>query len=355
MDAVVKSTLDDEKEQDQITVSQTTDDMQQCLGDSDDTIMMEVKGQQDMVTSGTTAEIKDQNVGDGTPEVKGQHDLASEKENNVVSSQEEGAANSDCNSGTTVPMANGHLLMMEHHRNGLNGSRKELANVLTQHPPSSEVIEMKDLTHVENGILFSTEKNYHLSSTSTPHSQPLVNGEREATSTLANPSKSHSEPILANRTQCSSTNSSGSGTIHKTSVLLVAENPTHQTEAVNSAHNDRMACSIKNGNTDSRLALGVDGLPCSLDPLQKRVRELELKHRREVEELRVSLKEAQLQVAEAVRLRQLEREEKERLEEEGGGGDGVREGEGLLCGEGSGHSLHLDDMVSYTNLTIRSC
>ena len=49
-------------------------------------------------------------------------------------------------------------------------------------------------------------------------------------------------------------------------------------------------------------------------------------------------------MAEAARLRALEREQG-RLEEEEGGGesDGVREGE---CRDSSGHSLHSDDMVS---------
>ena len=58
-------------------------------------------------------------------------------------------------------------------------------------------------------------------------------------------------------------------------------------------------------------------------------------------------------MAEAARLRALERE-KGRLDDErevggggggGGEGDGVREGQ---CGDGSGHSLHSDDMVSCT-------
>ena len=55
-------------------------------------------------------------------------------------------------------------------------------------------------------------------------------------------------------------------------------------------------------------------------------------------------------MAEAARLRALE-QEKGRLDDEGeaggggGEGDGVREGQ---CGDGSGHSLHSDDMVSCT-------
>ena len=59
-------------------------------------------------------------------------------------------------------------------------------------------------------------------------------------------------------------------------------------------------------------------------------------------------------MAEAARLRALERE-KGRLDDEGevggGGGedDGVREGQ---CGDGSGHSLHSDDMVSCTHTVM---
>ena len=82
----------------------------------------------------------------------------------------------------------------------------------------------------------------------------------------------------------------------------MAESPTyHHAEAENSSRNDKldtsaMTSSVENEDTGNRLPLGVDGLPCSLDPVQKRVRELDLKHRREVADLRVSLKEAQLQV-----------------------------------------------------------
>lgn len=58
-------------------------------------------------------------------------------------------------------------------------------------------------------------------------------------------------------------------------------------------------------------------------------------------------------MAEAARLRALEQEQGKLEEGEGGGeGDGVREGE---CGDGSRHSLHSDDMVSYANLTTQSC
>ena len=75
-------------------------------------------------------------------------------------------------------------------------------------------------------------------------------------------------------------------------------------------------------------------------PSKKRVQELELKHRREVEELKSSLKEAQFQVTEAVRLKQEERKkshpEENRLAEEGG----------RLWTDGSQPSLHSDDMVS---------
>ena len=60
-------------------------------------------------------------------------------------------------------------------------------------------------------------------------------------------------------------------------------------------------------------------------------------------------------MAEAARLRALEQEQG-RLEEGGGGGgegDGVREEE---FGDGSRHSLHSDDMVSYASLlTAQSC
>ena len=304
VDTVVKSTAD-KNEQNQNTTSQT--DNTQCLDDSDNTVIMEVKGQMDKVAA-DTADVKDQNVNSAATETKGQHDtLVSDEEKGVVSSQEEGGAAN----GTTAPngIANGHLLMMEQHRcNGLDntggGNRRVLANVLTQHHPSSVVIELKDLTHVENGRLLSGEKNHLSTSALPPHSPPLVNGERETSTVLANPSKSHSEPILANRSQL---NNSSSGAnrenSHKTSVLLVeamAESPACHTEAESCSHNDElnsvMICSVENGDTGNRLPLGVDGLPCSLDPLQKRVRELELKHRREVAELRVSLKEAQLQV-----------------------------------------------------------
>lgn len=306
VDTVVKSTVD-KNEHNQNSTNRTDDT--QCLDNSDNTVIMEAKGQIDMVADDDTAQVKGQNVTGVATEVKGQHNaLASDEENGVVSSQEEGGATN----GTTVPngIANGHLLMVEqHHCNGLNNtsgsSRRVLANVLNQHPPSSVIIELKDLTHVENGRLLSGEKN-HLSSTSTlpSRSPPLVNGERETSTVLDNPSKNHSEPILANRTQ---PNSSSSGanrdSSHKTSVLLIeamAESPTHHREAESCSHNDKlnpvMTCSIENGDTGGHLPLGVDGLPCSLDPLQKRVRELELKHKREVAELRTSLKEAQLQV-----------------------------------------------------------
>ena len=346
MESVMKSTADENGLNQNATYTSQLDDTQ-CSGNSDDTVAVEVKAGKD--AEDASSEVKGQNLDDTIMEVKGQCDsLMSEEESGVVSKQE-GVAN-----GGTAPMANGHLLMMEQHCcNGLNNTsdnRRVLANVLTQHPPSSVVIELKDLTHIENGRLLnsSTEKNHLTTTSALPHSPPLMNGERETSTVLANPSKSHSEPILAKRPQCNNIDNSDSGAkgdnSHETSILLaeaIVENKPHQTQAENS----------DNGETGSRLPLGVDGLPCSLDPLQKRVRELELKHRREVAELRVSLKEAQLQVAEAIRLRALE-QEKGRLEKrEGGGGedDGVREGE---CGNGSGHSLHSDDMVSYVAIHV---
>ena len=301
----MKSTAD-KCEHSQNTTSRMEDT--QCLDNSDNTV--EIKGQTDKAADDDTTQVKSQNVTGVASEVKGQHDaLASNEENGVVSSQEGGSSAN----GSTVPngIANGHLLMMEQHRcNGLNdtsgSSRRVLANVLTQHPPSSVVIELKDLTHIENGRLLGGEKN-HLPSTSAlpPRSPPLVSGERETSTVLDNPSKTHSEPILANRTQPENGSSSGANrdNSHKTSVLLVeamAEGPTHHTEAESCSHKDKlnseMTHSIENGDTGGRLPLGVDGLPCSLDPIQKRVRELELKHRREVAELRISLKEVQLQV-----------------------------------------------------------
>ena len=316
VDTVAKSTED---ENEHVLNASQTDDTQ-CLDDSDNTVVMEVKDQACTGADDDVAEVRGQDVNGTTTGVNGQHGTpASDEENGVVSSSQEcGAATN----GTTVPngssIANGHLLMTEQHRyNGLNdtttisssSSRRVLANVLTQHPPSSVVIELKDLSHVENGRLLgsSTEKN-HLSSTSTltpPSRSPLpppVNGERETSTAIANPSRSHSEPILANRIQPNSSSSGDSG--HQTSILLVdamAESPTYHAEAESSSHNDKldtsvMTCSVENEDTGNHLPLGVDGLPCSLDPLQKRVRELELKHRREVAELRVSLKEAQLQV-----------------------------------------------------------
>lgn len=266
------------------------------------------------------AEVRGQDVNGTSTEVKGQCDTLVSDEGNGGSQEECGAATN----GTAMPsgscIANGHLLMTEQHRcNGLNdtsgsgsSSRRVLANVLTQHPPSSVVIELKDLTHVENGRLLSssTEKN-HLSSTSTlnpPSHSPLpllVNGVRETSTVLANPSKSHLEPILANKSRIQPNSSSCGDSSHQTSILLVdamAESPTyHHAEAENSSRKDKldtsvMISSVENEDTGNRLPLGVDGLPCSLNPVQKRVRELDLKHRREVADLRVSLKEAQLQV-----------------------------------------------------------
>ena len=317
VDTVVKSTTD-ENEHVQVTTSQTDDTP--CLDDSDNTVVLEVNDQTCTGADDDMAEVRGQDVNSTSTEVKGQHDT--EEENGVVSgSQEEcGAATNGTAMSSGSCIANGHLLMTEQHRcNGLNdtttsgssSSRRVLANVLTQHPPSSVVIELKDLTHVENGRLLSssTEKN-HLSSISTlnppSHSPlpPLVNGERETSTVLANPSESHSEPILANKSRIQPNSSSCGDSSHQTSVLLVdamAESPTYHAEAENSSRKDKldtsvMTSSVENEDTGNRLPLGVDGLPCSLDPVQKRVRELDLKHRREVADLRVSLKEAQLQV-----------------------------------------------------------
>lgn len=308
----MKSTAD-KNEHNQITTNQM--DGTRCLDDSDNTVITEVN---DLACTGAnddTTEVKrGQSINITAAEVKGQpNTLVSDEENGEVnnSHKEGGSGVAD---GSTTPngsLANGHLLMMEerHCCNGLNdassstANRRVLANVLTQHPPSSIVIELKNLSHVENGRLLSMEKNHHLSSTS-PRSSPLVNGERETSTVPVNPRKVHSEPTLANGMQLNGGGSTGGGgDSHKTSVLLVdamAENPTCHTEAESGSHSDKldsvMASSIENADTGSRLPLGVDGLPCSLDPLQKRVRELELQHRREVAELRVSLKEAQQQV-----------------------------------------------------------
>ena len=316
VDTAVKS-IAGKNEHSQNTKNQTDDDDKQCLDDSDNTVIMEVKDQTCTGTDGdNTAEVRGQNVIGAATEMKGQQDtLVSEEDNDgrVRSNQEGSSGNDTTTCSTTVPnggIANRHLLMVEqHHRcNGLNdttttgstASRRVLANVLTQHPPSSVVIELKDLTHVENGRLLNTEKN-HLSSNSTlpPHPHPLVTGEIETSTILnPNPSKGLSEPILTNRTQPS----------HKTSVLLVdamTEDTASHTEAESNSRNDKLNASVMTSSTENgetvggdggHLPLGVDGLPCSLDPLQKRVRELELQHRREVAELRVSLKEAQLQV-----------------------------------------------------------
>ena len=322
VDTVAKSTED---ENEHVLNTSQTDDTQ-YLDDSDNTVVMEVKDQTRAGADDDAAEVRGLDINSTTTEVNGQHGTpVSDEENGVVSSSQEECGVATNGTTCTVPnssssIANGHLLMIEQHRyNGLNdtttisssSSRRVLANVLTQHPPSSVVIELKDLSHVENGRLLgsSTEKN-HLSSTSTltpPSRSPLpppVNGERETFTVVANPSGSHSESILANRSRTQPNSSSCGDSGHQTSVLLIdamAESPTYHAEAESSSCNDKldtsvMTCSVENEDTGNRLPLGVDGLPCSLDPLQKRVRELELKHRREVAELRVSLKEAQLQV-----------------------------------------------------------
>ena len=350
LDSGTKSMV--ENDHAQLDVSRTSDVA--CLDDSNATITMEDRGQQDDRPNSAVEVSKGPNPEDTpTEKVKVQDDLVSEEESGIEGSGEGGVVDT-----TTVPADNRHLLMMEYPVNGLNETSRngrELANVLSKHHPSSVVIEMKDLSPLENGRLHNKDKNHSSSISRIPHSSTSLvsEGREQETSAPPNPTaKSHSEPILTKRTNGSS-NYNGQSNSHKTRALLVeamSESQPCDTEAEDVALLDKLdpatACSIDNGSVSSRVALGVDGLPCSLDPLQKRVRDLELSHKREVEELRISLKEAQLQAAEVVRLRALEQEQG-RLEEERGDGDGLREGE---CGEVFGMSLPSDDMVSDNNV-----
>ena len=293
-----------------------------------------------------------------TYEVKGQNDVMPSEMNasTVISlnSQSEDASNTNEVTRSGVP--NGHLVTAEH-QNGLilNGScgEREFANVLTQQPSSLvSIIEMKDLTHVEGMRVHNNEDHPH--TVPPPLTPPVVNSESKmATSTLTTSTfRSNSEPILSKRTATNhfdSGNTNGddhkcqSGILHietTTTGKPVVEKETGFTGKTDDA-NTVITSSIENDKTADRFVLGVDGLPCSLDPLQKRVRELELRHRRKVEELKSSLKEAQFQVTEAVRLKQEERKrshmEENSLTEEGG----------RLCTDGSEPSLHPDDTVSY--------
>ena len=278
----------------------------------------------------------------GTVEVQWQQDASLEKveENDQDTTAHSPAESQDDATGEKLcDLLNGHLQTTEH-QNRLNGDR-ELANMLTQHPPSSS-IEMKDLIRMEDETLYNSDGS----------SPPLhlVNGEIE-TSTIPNP-RSNSEPLFPQRTQGSSSSGNNLNNSCPTSNLLIEAmtdtRPHPETETgCAPITNPIMTRSTENGKTGSHLALGVDGLPCSLDPLQKRVRELELKHKMEVEELRVSLKEAQLQVMEVARLQHKQQQEQQRLHlKEIGGNDGVVGDRGRICSDGNGPSPHSDDMVS---------
>lgn len=299
------------------------------------------------------------------PQVKGQDDVPVcevNGQNGVIPSEMN--ASTSLNSQEKAPdevarseVSDGHLLTAEHY-NGLilSGScgEREFANMLTQQPSSLvSVIEMKDLTHTEDIRLRNDEGRPH--TVPPPVALPVVNGKSKAsTSTLATTFtyRSNSEPILSDRTDTnrfdSGSNDGDDNKKCRNGILyvesVIASKPTVETETGFTGKTEDVntvtTSSIENDNTDNRFALGIDGLPCSLDPLQKRVRELELKHKREVEELRSSLKEAQFQVTEAVRLKQEERK-RSHLEE-----NGLTKEGGRLCTDGSQPSLHSDDIVS---------
>ena len=76
----------------------------------------------------------------------------------------------------------------------------------------------------------------------------------------------------------------------------------------------------KKGN--SSLVLGVDGIPCQLESVHLRLRELNFKHQREVRELERTLREVRLQVAAAVT-----KVEDGGVEVEWGGGEELSDGE----------------------------
>ena len=291
------------------------------------------------------------------PEIKGQNDaVPSESEdinsNTVMSlDSQEGAVADSTPAGSGVP--NGELWTAEH-QNGLDMSSscgdRELANVLRQQPSSLvSIIEMKDLTHMEDMLLGDNGGPPPSDAPPPPPlTVPVVNCESKLTSTDST-IRSNSEPILPDRTTMDQLNNSGNddgdSKCRATSKAALEKETgftgkTGETTPV-------VTSTIENGVTVSRVELGVDGLPCSLDPLQKRMRELELKHRQEVEELRLSLKEAQLQVAEVVRLKQ---EERRRLHPEENGL--VEEGE-RVCSDDGRPSAHSDDMVSCLQLHLQ--
>ena len=255
--------------------------------------------------------------------------------------------------GAACDMPNGHLLTMEHPTGLMSSSCSErvLANALTKQQPPS-VIEMRDLTHLEE-VRRNNDKNLPLS-TSIPPMDPsplplpaAVNGENKTTPISSPSSRSNSEPVIQDRTRNGLISVDNGNSVRQSSTLYDGgttncSNRSTPEKEKETQFDSAMTSSIENSKAGNRLALGVDGLPCSLDPLQKRVRELELKHRREVDELRLTLKEVQIQAAEAVRLQkqQHQQEVRERLllDQE----SGVLEGE-KMCSDGSRHSLHSDD------------
>ena len=230
------------------------------------------------------------------PQVKGQNDVQAcegKGQNDVIPNEmsastvtllnsRKEAANEVARNG--VP--NGHLLAAEH-QNGLilndNCGGREFANMLTQQPSSLvSVIEMKDLAHIEGTRLHNDEDRPHtVPPTVTP---PVVNGMSKASmptlATVCTYYRSNSEPILSKRT---ATNRFGSGsnddsdnkcrngilhvepTVTSKPAIEKETGFTGKTEDANAV----MMSSIEDGKTDNRFALGVDGLPCSLDP-QKR-------------------------------------------------------------------------------------
>lgn len=263
-------------------------------------------------------------------------------------SQESGAIGAACD------MPNGHLLTMEHPAGLMSSScsERELANALTKQQPPS-VIEMRDLTHLEE-VRRNNDKSLPLF-TSIPPMDPsplplpvAVNGENKTTPiSSSSSSRSNSEPVIQDRTRNGLISVDDGNSVRQSSTLYDGgttncSNRSTPEKEKETQFDSAMTSSIENSKAGNRLALGVDGLPCSLDPLQKRVRELELKHRKEVDELRLTLKEVQIQAAEAVRLQkqQQQQEVRERLllDQE----SGVLEGE-KMCSDGSRHSLHSDD------------
>lgn len=273
---------------------------------ADDTI--KVKGQNGIITN-------DRVVGD--PKV----DSPDEGEEHLAG----GCGLVDGCVGVANDTSNGHLLTAEQ-RNGLISSSfdRELANVLTRQSPSS-VIEMKDLAHV-NGAMSHIDEQGH-----PPISPPLVDN---SSSTVAN-TRSRSEPNFSQeRTDIAQIQSS---IVH---VETMANSPAHNDKETETKFYGR-SHSLRNDERGHTSALGVDGLPCSIDPVQRRVRELEMRHRRDVQELKSSLREARLQVATVTRLQELQKRKGMEL---GVGERGVAEGE-RVCNDGSRPSLHSDDMV----------